>query len=91
MEEKTPYKIDKNYLIRTVTMIYTGKLIAEYEKELVITEACWIPETERWMETCATGDFKEVEPYPKKAEVIISKGAILDMFVVDWNLPDKQK
>jgi hypothetical protein len=91
MKTKTPYKIGKNYMIRTVTMIYTGHLIAEYDKELVLTSVAWIPETARWKESCAKGNFNEVEPYPEKTEVIIGKGAILDMFVVDWELPKEQK
>jgi len=86
-----PYKVGKKYLIRTVTMIYTGKLVAVYPNELVITEASWIPETKRWADTCEKGEFEEVEPYPKKAEVIIGRGAILDMFEVDWDLPREQK
>ena len=88
---KTPYKIGKKYLIRTVTMIYTGKLKQIYDKELILTECAWIPETERWADTCKEGKFKEVEPYPEKAEVIIGRDAILDCFEVSWNLPKEQK
>lgn len=91
MKQKTPYKINKNYLIRTVTMIYTGKLKEIYEKELVFTNCCWIPETDRWKQACEKGKFSEVEPYPEKAEVIIGRDIILDAFVVNWKLPDKQK
>jgi hypothetical protein len=93
MEEnmKTPYKIGKKYLIRTVTMIYTGKLKQIYDKELVLNECAWIPETERWANTCKNGTFKEVEPYPEKADVIIGRDAILDCFEVSWNLPKEQK
>ena len=87
----SPYVLGENYLIRTVTMIYTGKLERVYDKELVLTQASWIAETERWADTCEKGTFKEVEPYPKDVEVIIGRGAILDMFKVNWKLPDKQK
>lgn len=86
-----PYSIGAKYLIRTVTMIYTGVLKQVYQNELVLTKVAWIPETERWADTCANGTFKEVEPYPEKAEVIIGKSAILDMFEVSWELPTKQK
>lgn len=85
------YVIGEPYLIRTVTMIYTGKLINTTDKELVITEACWIPETERWADTCKNGNFKEVEPYPTDAEVIINREAVLDLFKVDFKLPTIQK
>jgi hypothetical protein len=55
----------------------------------VVDIACWIPETERWAESVKKGVFKEVEPY--EGEVIIGKGAILDMTEVKWKLPTEQK
>ena len=88
---KQPYIIGKSYLIRTVTMIYTGKLVSIGDKELVITCAAWIPETQRWADTVANGVFKEVEPYPEKAKIIIGRGAILDAMMVGWKLPREQK
>ena len=88
---KQPFVIGKNYLVRTVTMIYTGKLVAVGEKELVLTRAAWIPETERWADTVAKGIFKEIEPYPDNAKVIIGRGAILDAVMVSWALPREQK
>lgn len=77
--------------MRTVTMIYTGKLVAQNESELVLTEAAWIPETERWADTVKTGTFKEVEPYPAKAQVILNRSALLDAVAVNWELPSEQK
>jgi len=85
------YRIGGNYLIRTVTMIYTGKLKELTDNELVLTNCAWIADTGRWAQACETGNFDEVEPYPKNAEVIIGKGAILDMFEVEFELPTKQK
>jgi len=94
MKEKNkcePFEIGKNYLVRTVTMIYTGKLEAVFDKELVFSMVAWIPETERWQQSCEKGVFREVEPYPKDAKVIIGRGAVLDMFIVGWDLPVIQK
>ncbi len=88
---KTPFTIGTSYLIRTVTMIYTGKLVKIYPNELVIVNAAWIPETQRWADSVAKGVFKEVEPYPPKTEVILMKGAILDASPVQWELPSKQQ
>ena len=85
------YQLGEPYLIRTVTMIYTGRLIKSSDKELVITEACWIPDTGRWMSACETGSFDEVEPYPKGAEVVINREAVLDLFKVNFKLPQEQK
>lgn len=86
-----PYIVGEKYLIRTVTMIYTGILKQVYANELVLTKAAWIPETERWADTCKNGTFKEIEPYPEKSEVIIGRSGILDTFIVDFELPTKQK
>ena len=85
-----PFVVGKNYLIRTVTMIYTGRLKAVYPTELVLDAACWIAETARWMQAVANSEFKEVEPYPKDADVIISRGAIIDAVQIKV-LPSEQK
>ena len=66
-----------NVLVRTVTMIYTGKIVHVYPNEILLENACWIPETNRWSESLKTCEFKEVEPYINS--VIINKGAILDV------------
>jgi hypothetical protein len=87
----TPYIIGAKYMIRTVTMIYTGKLIKVFDKEIVLTNCAWIPETERWAQSCKNGDFKEIEPYPEEAEVNVNREVILDSFIVSWELPNKQK
>lgn len=85
-----PYEIGKEYLIRTVTMIYTGRLIYVYENELVIEDAAWIAETERWADSLTTGKFDEIEPYPQ-GKIIIGRGAILDVSVWNHDLPRDQK
>ena len=86
-----PYQVGENYLIRTVTMIYTGKLEAVYANELVLTNACWIADTDRWAQAVADGSFKEQEPYPAKTEVVVGRGAITDACVITFKLPTKQK
>lgn len=74
--EATFFQIGKIYLIRTVTMIYTGRIKAMSKNEILLENAAWIPETERWADTCKNEVFKEVEPYYR--DVILFKGAILD-------------
>lgn len=91
MKVNHPFIIGSNYLIRTVTMIYTGKLEAVYEKELVISSASWIAETDRWADSVKTGEFNEVEPYPDNSKVTIGRGSILDATPVTWKLPREQK
>ena len=87
---KSVYEIGKNYLVRTVTMIYTGNLKVVTDTELVFTQCCWISETERWMEAVAESRFREVEPYPKNSEVIIGRSAIVDAVQIKV-LPFEQK
>ena len=88
--ERHPYKIGQNYLIRTVTMIYTGRLLEVYPQELVVEDAAWIAETDRWADTCREGKVKEVEPYVKGDRVIIGRGSILDVSEWKTDLPGEQ-
>ena len=73
-----PYTVGANYLIRTVTMTYTGKLVEVGPQELVLVDAAWIADSGRWADAVAKGTFNEVEPYPDGEHVIIGRGAVLD-------------
>lgn len=42
-----PWNVGANYLIRTVTMIDTGRLVDVGPQELVLEEAAWIADTGR--------------------------------------------
>jgi hypothetical protein len=84
------FKIGANYLIRTVTMIYTGKLESVGEKELVLSNCAWIADTGRFSENLISCSFNEVEMYPAKREVIIGRGALLDAVIID-KLPTETK
>ncbi len=42
LAEEHPWEIGKIYLIRTVTMIDTGRLVAVTPQELVLEDAAWI-------------------------------------------------
>ena len=77
-----PYKLGEKYFIRTITMYYTGKMKAVYDKELVMTDVSWVADTGRFNEFLKSGSPKEVEPYPS-GDVIIGRGAILD--VAEWS------
>ena len=85
-----PWRIGRNYIIRTVTMILTGRLIAVTDKELVLDEASWIAETDRFADTISKGLLKEVEPYGDQP-VIVGRGSIVD--ATEWfhPLPRTQK
>lgn len=75
-DRKTFLDIGKIYAFRTVTMIYTGRLVNVSDQEFLVEDACWIPETERYMDFADTGAHKEAEPY--KRPIIINRGALLD-------------
>ena len=86
-----PYKVGENYFIRTVTFHYTGKLVAVFDQEIVLSSASWIPDDGRFSDALKTGNFNEVEPYPTDEDVIIGRGSIVDATVFNCPLPDKQK
>ena len=75
------WKVGSSYIVRTVTMIYVGKLKALNATELLLKDCAWIPETSRWNEFVNGKDPNEMEPY--KNDVIISRGALLDATVYD--------
>jgi hypothetical protein len=71
------WQLGKIYLIRTVTMIDTGKLVAVGEHELVLEDAAWIADTGRFADAVKKAEFNEVEPFPA-GRVIIGRGAVVD-------------
>ena len=89
--QESNYPVGKNVIVRTVTMIYTGKLEKVTETDLVLVDCSWIPETERFMQFVATGAVKECEPYPDGLQVFINRGALLDMCELKKELPRSQK
>lgn len=71
------WKIGKCYLIRTVTMIQTGRLVKVTEKELVLEDAAWIADSGRFSDSLKSLNFTEVEPFPD-GHVIVGRGAVVD-------------
>ena len=72
-----PWEVGSIYLIRTVTMIDTGRLVAVTDKELVLEDAAWIADTGRFSDALRSAEFQEVEPFPD-GQVIIGRGAVID-------------
>lgn len=75
--ETAPWILGKIYLIRTVTMIDTGILVAVTDKELVLEEAAWIADTGRFSDALEKAEFNEVEPFPA-GRVIINRSCVID-------------
>jgi hypothetical protein len=72
-----PYEIGKPYLIRTVSMIDTGRLVEVTATELVLEDAAWIADTGRFSDALKSCNFNEVEPFPD-GRVIINRASIID-------------
>jgi len=87
-KNNTFLEVGKIYGIRTVTMIYVGRLIAYNESEFLFDDVAWIPETERWADFAKTGAHKEAEPYSGK--VVIGRGALLDAFELPTTIRDQK-
>ena len=83
--------IGKNVIVRTVTMIYTGRLEGVTASDLVLNDCSWIPETDRYMQFVENGSVRECEPYPSDLLVYINRGALLDMCELRKELPRSQK
>ncbi len=84
-----PWEIGANYLIRTVTMFNTGRLVAVTDQELVLEDAAWIADTGRFANAVKTAKFSEVEPFPD-GKVIVGRGAVIDAVKITM-LPREQK
>jgi len=83
------WQIGKNYLIRTVTHIQTGRVVAIDDHEITVEDAAWIADTGRFSGALATAEFEEVEPFPE-GQVIIGRGALIDAVQIP-KLPMAQK
>ena len=73
----SPFEIGAVYLIRTVTMIDTGRVIRVTSNEIVLEDAAWIADTGRFSDALKKMSFNEVEPFPD-GEVIINRGSVID-------------
>ena len=76
-QDNSFWVIGKPYLIRTVTMIDTGTLVAVTEHEIILRDAAWIADTGRFSAALDSCDFSEVEPFPEGL-VAIGRGSIIE-------------
>ena len=79
MKTNVILEVGKNYLFRTVTMMYSGQLVEEQDDRFVIAKCAWIAETTRWSDCLKDSKFKEVEPYPSDKMVMVFKSGMLDI------------
>ena len=88
-KDDTAFESGKSYLIRTVTLYYTGRIKRITSKELVLEDAAWIADTGRFNECLVEGKFNEVEPF--KDDVIVPKDSIIDATIWTHKLPRSVK
>jgi hypothetical protein len=81
--------VGADVLIRTVTMIYTGILVAVDAHTIVLDNAAWIADTGRFSTALATGELSEVEPYPDT--VYITRSCVVDITFWNHALPRNAK
>ena len=87
------FNIGGNYLIRTVTFTYLGNLMAVGEKELLLGGTSWVADTGRFSNSLKDGvtnqDNSEIEPC--NTDIVIGRGAIVDMIPYNRELPTNKK
>ncbi len=87
--DNSAWEIGANYLIRTVTMIDTGRLVGITAQELILEDAAWIADTGRFADAVEKAEFGEIEPFPA-GRVILGRGSIIDAVKIRL-LPRSQK
>jgi len=88
MLNQSAYQAGSQLLIRTATVYLTGRVAAVYDNELVLEDACWIPDTGRFANALKSCEFNEVEPFAHP--VIVNRGGIIDATYIE-KLPTEQK
>jgi len=84
------YLLNRSVMITTVTMIYTGKLVAIFPGELHLAEAAWIADTGRFSQAVKSAGFNEVEPFDDEVRVV-GRGAIIGAGPLGEKHPRSQK
>jgi len=77
-------------MVRTVTLYYTGRLVAADGQWLTLEDVAWVADTGRWSTALTTGTLVEVEPYPD-GRVLVAVGAVVDVCSWAHELPRKRR
>ncbi len=85
IKNESPWKLQKKYFIRTVTMHLVGKLKFVSDKELVLSSASWVADSGKFHNALKNGKLEEVEPFVN--DVIVNRASIIDATVWDHDLP----
>jgi len=75
------WETGKIYIVRTVTMIFVGKLKGINQQELLLEKCAWIPETSRWSDFVKGTPPHDIEPFA--SDVIVARSSLVDATVVE--------
>ena len=87
----SPLKVGNNVLIRTITMIQTGRIVELNDLEVVLSDAAWIADTGRFHNALVHGTLNEIEPFPGPEPISVNRGSIIDVVLWKHPLPREQK
>jgi len=77
ISDNSAWEVGEIYLIRTVTMMDTGRLVMVTSQELILEDAAWIADSGRFSDAVKKAEFNEVEPFPD-GKIIIGRGSVID-------------
>ena len=80
-----PFVVGNNYLIRTVTMTLTGKVLGSIGQFLILSDSAWIADSGRFNEAIKSGKLNEVEP--TIGNVFVGLSTIIDAYAWIHPLP----
>ena len=75
--------------IRTVTYHYTGEIVSVCSGMVVLKNAAWIADEERFSDMLTKGLLKEVDPFPDAVGIMLT--SIVDITIWRHPLPVTQK
>jgi len=84
-----PFKVGDALLIRTVTMILLGRVIAIGRDFITLEDGGWVADTARFSETLAKGALNEFERAP--SWFMVGRGAIVDVYPWAHEIPKVTK
>lgn len=84
-----PFKIGDAILIRTVTMIDLGRVVAIGRDFITLEDGGWVADTGRFNEMLATGKLNEFERC--ETWFMVGRGAVCDVFPWKHPLPKATK
>lgn len=87
-EHVTAFQVGKKYLIRCVTLYYTGRVSEIIGNDLILEDAAWVADSGRFHDALKTGSLSEVEPFIDP--VIVPLATVVDATVWNHDLPQEQ-